>query len=224
MPKKSYIKISSIWDLRRYRLETIRGWIKEKIISPQDRRRISRILPRARTFEAAWWDIRSKFGKDIRKADFQEYFYKVRKARKKLKMLDKEQRILYPPKFMRGTSIFMKLDYDKAVRYFKQRLKAVRNVLKRNFLGTHNEAERRKLYHNIIDVFGAEGDALILAELFKSMSIYDIVGFFKKYPDWNKLLFGSPQSIFELLKITVWKPSDILSKLREYIKENRIEV
>lgn len=225
MPKYNYVKLPKLSELKKYRISTIRGWLKANLYSPKDREKIRKILPKSsKSLAGQWWDMRAKYGKQVRKQAYEEYYKEIRRAKRKLARLKREGTIIKPPELFLGIGTYMHNEGDTGLTLYKMRRKLVKSILRRNYVRKHNEVQKWKLYQNIIQTFNYSEEAYRVANIFMELSSVEINNYFKKYKGFQKVLYGSPRSILEYMKVATWKLEDLKNTLLTYIKERKIKI
>lgn len=224
MPRRNYIRLPKLSELRKYRVSTIRGWLRANLYSPKDRAKIRKILPKSeRTLEGQWWDMYAKYGRKIRKQQFVEFVTERRRARRKVNRLKREGVLIRPPALTGGIGAFMKAETDIGLNTFRRRRMEIKSILKRDYVRKHNEVQKWKLYHNILESFGYSDLAQIIANRFMNMTSVEINNFFKKNKGYNKVLYSSPRSILEYIETVEWQLKDLAELQDNYIKAHKIK-
>lgn len=223
MARRTYIQLPKLTELRKYRLSTIRGWLRANLYSPKDRAKIRKMLPKSsRTLEGQWWDIHAKYGRKIRKQQFVEFFTERRRAKRKVNRLKKEGVLLRAPAISSGINEILKAEYGVGLSTFKLRRMEIKKILQRDYVRKHNELQKWKLYQNIIQTFEYSELAYKVANRFMNMTSVEINNFFKANKGFNKLLRGSPRSILEYIETVNWELENLAETQNNYIKAHKI--
>ena len=130
--------IINIKDIKRYQLSTLRYLLSTNKFTALQKRAIRKKLPKTK-LEKQWWDIRARYGYQIRKKEFEEYYYLSRKIKRKIKTLTREGKIYAPPEISTGIGTIL----SRGVKYFKNKLTVLKSRAKYNW---------RKSYMNDIKI------------------------------------------------------------------------
>lgn len=193
----------SIKDIKRYQLGTLRYLLSTNKFTALQKRTIRKKLPRTK-LEKQWWDIRARYGYQIKKSEFEEYYYLSRKVKRKIKTLTKEGKIYAPPEISTGIGTIL----SRGVKYFRNKLAVLKSRDKRNWRKTYMTNIKFEVCDKLRAVFGETLETLELINRILQLTDKELTDFLDENKDLAVIPYASPEYLrkyFDKINMTVNK-------------------
>lgn len=203
-------------NFRRYTISTLKYLVSTKEYKKY-KSDLRAILPK-RKIERQWWDIRAKFGYQISKKEFTDYYALVRKANRKLNRIKGDKDLLARVKLPLGVG------WIQRPKQLRLQLGRIKRILSRDYKRELSNELRERLYGNIIACFGYNEEANQLINEFKAMTDMELLKFFKLNPVLNRMMYDSDQSaLLEYLNRAGIGGELVQSAIEDFAKREGLE-
>lgn len=206
-------RVISMKDITRYQLASLRYLLKTNTFTPKQKQAIRKKLPRTK-LEKQWWDIRSRYGYQIKKKEFEEYYYLSRKIKRKVQRLAKQNIIYAPPEISTGIGAIL----SRGVRYFRQKMKILRKRASYQWRKQYMESKKFEVVDKLRETFGDTLETLELVNRILKLTDYELKAFLDKNKDLAVIPWASPEYLrkyFDKIDMTVNKIGMYLDSFAE---------